>query len=78
MRIRAMPGSRPERGAYDPTYLNYILGKVMIRELRDEWTRDRGGRTAWREFHDRFLSYGGPPIPMVRAAMLGNNTGALF
>jgi Bacterial protein of unknown function (DUF885) len=66
------------RGAYDPAYLNYTMGKLMIRKLRDDWTRNRGGRAAWREFHDRFLSYGGPPIPMVRAAMLGNDTGTLF
>jgi len=50
----------------------------MIRKLRDDWTRDRGGRSAWREFRDRLLSYGAPPIPMVRAAMLGNDAGALF
>lgn len=58
------------RGTYDPAYLNYTLGKLMIRELREDWTADRGGRQAWREFHDRFLSYGGPPIPLVRARML--------
>ncbi len=58
------------RGTYDPAYLNYTLGKLMIRELREEWTRERGGRAAWREFHDRFLSFGGPPIPLVRARML--------
>jgi Bacterial protein of unknown function (DUF885) len=66
------------RGAYDPAYLNYTLGKLMIRKLRDDWTRSRGGRAAWREFHDQFLSYGGPPIPMVRAAMLGSDTGPLL
>lgn len=58
------------RGTYDPAYLNYTLGKLMIRELREEWTRERGGREAWREFHDTFLSFGGPPIPLVRARML--------
>ena len=58
------------RGTYDPAYLNYTLGKLMIRELREEWTRERGGRDAWREFHDTFLSFGGPPIPLVRARML--------
>jgi hypothetical protein len=42
----------------------------MIRKLRDEWTQTRGGREAWKEFHDTFLSYGGPPIPLVRKAML--------
>jgi hypothetical protein len=63
------------RGAYDPAYLNYTLGKLMILRLRDDWTATRGGRAAWREFHDRFLSYGGPPIPLVRRAMLGKNAG---
>jgi hypothetical protein len=66
------------RGTYDPAYLNYTMGKLMIRKLRDDWTASRGGRAAWREFHDQFLSYGGPPIPMVRAAMLGSATGPLF
>jgi Bacterial protein of unknown function (DUF885) len=59
------------RGTYDPAYLNYTMGKLMVRKLRDDWTRDRGGRNGWREFHDRFLSYGGPPIPLVRRAMVG-------
>jgi uncharacterized protein (DUF885 family) len=62
------------RGTYDPAYLNYTLGKLMIRKLRDDWTADRGGRQAWKAFHDAFLSYGGPPIPLVRRAMLGNDT----
>jgi hypothetical protein len=59
------------RGAFDPGYLNYTLGKLIVRKLRDDWTAPRGGRDVWREFHDRFLSYGGPPVPLVRQAMLG-------
>lgn len=59
------------RGTFDPGYLNYTLGKLMVRKLREDWTAPRGGRDAWRDFHDRFLSYGGPPIPLVRRAMLG-------
>ena len=59
------------RGTYDPAYLNYTLGKLMIRKLREDWTRNRGGQQSWLEFHDRFLSYGGPPVPLVRRAMLG-------
>ena len=66
------------RGTYDPAYLNYTMGKLMIRKLRDDWTATRGGQAAWREFHDRFLSYGGPPIPMVRRQMLGAEEGTLF
>jgi uncharacterized protein (DUF885 family) len=69
---------RAERGAYHPVYLNYTLGRLMIRKLRDDWTRDGGGHAARREFHDWYLSHGGPPLPKVRAAMLGNGAAALF
>ncbi|WP_431470323.1 DUF885 domain-containing protein [Sphingosinithalassobacter sp. LHW66-3] len=62
------------RGTYDPAYLNYTLGKLMIRKLRDDWTATRGGRAAWKQFHDRFLSHGGPPIPLVRQAMMGEDS----
>jgi Bacterial protein of unknown function (DUF885) len=67
-----------ERGTYDPAYLNYCMGKLMIRKLRADWTATRGGRAAWKAFHDAFLSYGGPPIPLVRRAMLGTDAGTLF
>ena len=33
-----------------------------------------GGRQAWKAFHDQFLSYGGPPIPLVRKAMMNEPT----
>lgn len=62
------------RGTYDPAYLNYTLGKLMIRKLREDWTASRGGRAAWKQFHDSFLSYGGPPIPLVRQAMMQEET----
>jgi hypothetical protein len=63
------------RGTFDPAYLNYTLGKLMIMKLREDWTASRGGRAAWKEFHDKFLTYGGPPVPLVRAAMLGKDAG---
>jgi hypothetical protein len=66
------------RGTFDPAYLNYTLGKLMIRKLRDDWCASRGGRQAWKQFHDEFLKYGGPPVPLVRKAMLGGEQGSLF
>jgi uncharacterized protein DUF885 len=66
------------RGTFDPAYLNYTLGKLMVRKLRDDWTAARGGRKAWREFHDCFLSFGGPAVPLVRRAMLGAEPGSLL
>jgi len=69
------------RGTYDPAYLNYTLGKLMIRKLRTDWLAKKsnaGGNVAstedftlWHDFHDKFLSYGGPPIPLLRQEMLG-------
>ena len=71
------------RGTYDPAYLNYTLGKLMIRKLRTAWlakTAPAGtnagadDQTRWHDFHDEFLSYGGPPIPLLRKEMLGDAT----
>jgi hypothetical protein len=58
------------RGTYDPAYLNYTLGKLMIMQLREDWTASHGGRGGWKAFHDQFLSYGGPPIPLVYGQMM--------
>ena len=44
------------RGTYDPAYLNYTMGKLMIRRLRADWTARHGGRASWKAFHDTFLS----------------------
>jgi len=66
------------RGTYDPAYLNYTLGKLMIRKLRTDWCANRGGQKAWKEFHDEFLSFGGPPIPLVRRAMLPGDKGPVL
>ena len=65
------------RGTFDPEYLDYTLGKLMIRKLRADWEATRGGKSSWKDFHDRFLTYGGPPIPMIRNAMMGT-TGSPF
>ena len=65
------------RGTYDPAYLNYTLGKLMIRKLREDWMATRrytSGNAGLKAFHDQFLSYGGPPIPLVRQAMMREPT----
>ncbi len=69
------------RGAYDPAYLNYTMGKLMILRLRDDWCKARGtpgDKACWHDFHDSFLSYGGPPIPLVRGAMMGSSPQSVF
>jgi hypothetical protein len=76
------------RGTFDPAYLNYTMGKLMIRKLRADWTAShcaadasaadlRSRDRCWKKFHDQFLAFGGPPIPLVRRAMMGAD-GPLF
>ena len=65
------------RGAGDPLYGYYTLGKLAIRKLRDDYAAQRGTRYSLKEFHDRFLQLGPLPLPLVRDAMLGSR-GALF
>ncbi|MEQ1784853.1 MAG: DUF885 domain-containing protein, partial [Hyphomonadaceae bacterium] len=73
------------RGAYDPAYLNYTMGKLMIRKLRDDYcaahpdlVKDGDVKSCWKPFHDAFLAYGGPPIPLVRGAMMKEAPKAVF
>ncbi len=52
------------RGASDPTYLVYTLGKHEILKLREEYFQ-RTGRSL-KEFHDDLLRVGYPPLPIAR------------
>ena len=63
------------RGTYDPGYLNYTLGKLMLLKLREDVRAREEENFDLRRFHDRFLSYGTPPIPIVRRLMLGEDEG---
>ena len=49
------------RGTFDPGYLNYTLGKLMILKLRADYRREQGSEYSLKQFHDRLLSYGAPP-----------------
>ena len=66
------------RGTFDPMYLNYTLGKLMILKLREDYRRVKGAAYSLRAFHDEFLSYGAPPIPLVREMMLGEDSGDIL
>ena len=57
--------SRRLRGTYDPAYLNYTLGKLMVLKLREDWMAQQGDKASLRAFHDQFLSLSGP-VPLVR------------
>ena len=65
------------RGTFDPGYLNYTLGKLMILKLRADYREELGGDYSLKAFHDRLLSFGAPPLPLLRKSMLGRPGAAL-
>ncbi|WP_420238646.1 DUF885 domain-containing protein [Telmatobacter bradus] len=66
-----------KRGAGDPTYLYYTLGKLEILKLRADMEKKQGKDFNLQQFHDDFLRQGFPPIKIVREAMLGDNSPTL-
>jgi uncharacterized protein (DUF885 family) len=63
------------RGAYDPTYLYYALGKLEIYKLRADYQKAKGSAYSLREFHDSFVRQGGLPLKLMRRILLPGNTG---
>ena len=66
-----------KRGAGDPTYLYYTLGKLEIMKLREDLKKKQGAAFSLEKFHDDFLKQGFPPIKIVREALLGDESPAL-
>jgi uncharacterized protein (DUF885 family) len=58
------------RGAYDPEYLYYTLGKLEILKLREDYRKQEGSRFSLQKFHDEMLRHGAPPIRLLREVML--------
>lgn len=59
-----------ERGAYDPMYLTYTLGKQQILALREDIRRKEGAAFNLQRFHDRLLAQGQVPLWFSRAILL--------
>jgi uncharacterized protein (DUF885 family) len=66
------------RGAYNPTYLYYTLGKLEIYKLRADYQKAKGSAYSLREFHDEFVKQGGLPIKLMRRIMIPGDTGSVL
>jgi uncharacterized protein (DUF885 family) len=58
------------RGAYDPEYLYYTLGKLEIFKLREDYRKQEGAAFTLQKFHDELLRHGAPPIRLLREVLL--------
>ena len=67
-----------ERGTFDPSYILYSLGKLMVLKLREDYKADCGDRFSLRGFHDALLANGTVPLWLHRNLMLGENNGDML
>ena len=64
-----------ERGTFDPTYLVYSVGKLMLLKLRKDVKAQQGAKFTLRSFHDALLAQGAAPFWAHRQMMLGGDGG---
>jgi hypothetical protein len=67
-----------ERGTFDPSYVLYSLGKLMVLKLRDDYKAAQRDRFSLRAFHDALLGNGTVPLWLHRNLMLGENNGTML
>ena len=67
-----------ERGTFDPTYLVYSVGKLMMLKLRRDYKEQQGGKFSLRTFHDTVLGQGTAPFWAHRRLLLQDATGAVL
>ncbi|HSL22642.1 MAG TPA: DUF885 domain-containing protein [Vicinamibacterales bacterium] len=60
-----------ERGTFDPAYVVYSIGKLMLLKLRDEYRAQQGAKFSLRGFHDALLGNGTVPFRLHRQLLLG-------
>jgi uncharacterized protein (DUF885 family) len=65
-----------ERATFDPTYLVYSVGKLMMLKLRRDYKDQLGGRFSLRTFHDAVLANGSAPFWAHRRLLLGETADA--
>lgn len=63
--------SEAKRGAGDPLYGYYTMGKLAILKLRDDYSVKLGTAFTLQGFHNEFINVGPLPLPLVREKMLG-------
>ena len=67
-----------ERGTFDPTYLVYSVGKLMLLKLRADWKAQQGTKFSLRAFHDAYLGNGTLPMWAQRKLMLPGDRGEVI
>ena len=61
-----------ERGTFDPGYVLYSAGRLMLVKLREDVQAREGAAFSLKSFHDRLLGHGSVPLWLHRTLLLGD------
>ena len=64
-----------ERGTFDPRYVVYSAGKLMLLKLRKDVKAQQGAKFTLKAFHDALLAQGAAPFGAHRQMMLEGDGG---
>jgi uncharacterized protein (DUF885 family) len=59
-----------KRGAFDPGYLNYTLGKIMLKEFKLKYFSKFGTSKTLKDFHNSIVSLGAPTFRIAEELIL--------
>jgi uncharacterized protein (DUF885 family) len=59
-----------ERGAYDAGYINYTLGKIILKQLKDKYFKEYSGSRTTKDFHNMIISNGAPTFRIAEKYLL--------
>jgi uncharacterized protein (DUF885 family) len=61
-----------ERGAFDPGYLSYTLGKIMLKNLKKDFFAKYNGKHSLKDFHNKIVSLGAPTYKIASKYLLND------
>ena len=67
-----------ERGTFDPSYVVYTAGKLMLLKLREDYRAQAGDAFSLKAFHDTLLRNGLATFHVHRQLMLKDGGGAII
>ena len=67
-----------ERGTFDPAYLVYSVGKLMMLKMRRDYKDSQSGKFSMRAFHDAVLGQGNAPLWAHRNLLLDDASDAVL
>ena len=67
-----------ERGTFDPGYVVYSIGKLMLLKLRQDYKDQQNGKFSLRVFHDAVLGNGSAPFWAHRRLLLKDASDAVL